>query len=342
MKNMMQTILRGYHWPQSELEKTPCEGVFYIALNLSSECNLRCMYCFAGLENLKRSNDEMDLVEKLQVIHEAKECGARVLVIPGRGEPFLDPDFWKVIEEANHLGLWVVVYTNGLFLDQEKILRLKGYDISIYLKVDSFRKNVYEKLVGKTNSFERLEKNLDILVRIFHEPIEENGVIVSRLGINSVISTLSFASIPRLYHWCIEKRIFYTCRSPVKVGEAELTWECLVENDVENLRFIGQKYATRTFTSATEAGQCGIYRFGITVDNNGKVFVCPDAHEGFEPIGNIRKTSLQELVKRRNEIYPLNSSPGYCFAKSNRNQEEIKRLTIKENLSEECCASSST
>ena len=116
-----------------------------------------------------------------------------------------------------------------------------------------------------------------------------------------------------------------------------MTWESLVNNNVEELRSIGQKYATRNFTSATEAGQCGIYRFGITVDNNGKVFVCPDAHEGFESIGNVRENSLQELIMLRNKIHPLNPSPGYCFVKVRRNQEEMKKVSLNHKLSKSYC-----
>ncbi|HHT9112622.1 MAG: radical SAM protein [Planctomycetes bacterium] len=315
-------VLRGYHWPQSVLDATPPNGVFYLALNMTSACNYRCPYCFVGLANLKLSPDELSFNEKVRLIRQASDCEAKVLVMPGRGEPLGDSDFWKILEEANHLGLWVVVYTNGYFLNREKILRLKQADVSVYLKIDSFDRKVYEKMVGKKGVFARLRSNLDLLVEHFHKPIIENGRIISRLGINSVVSVQSAPSIPEIDAWCAERQIFYTCRSPVKVGEAELTWEYLVENRVENLRDIGRKYAERNFTSATELGQCGIYRFGITVENNGEVYVCPDAREGFQRIGNIREYSLQNLIRRKKERYPLNSSSGYCFVKSHKNLEE--------------------
>ena len=101
-----------------------------------------------------------------------------------------------------------------------------------------------------------------------------------------------------------------------------MTWDYLVKNKVKELRAIGQKYADRNFTSATELGQCGIYRFGVTIENNGEIYVCPDAREGFGQIGNIRDDSLSDLIRRRNNLYPPNSSPGYCFVKSYRNPEE--------------------
>lgn len=317
-----QVVLKGYHWPQSALEESPPDGVFYLALNMTSACNYRCHYCFVGLTNLKPSSDELTLEQKKRLLSEAASCGAKVLSMPGRGEPLWDPHFWAILEEANRLGLYVVVYTNGFFLDRDKILRLKQAGVSLYLKVDSFDRKVYEGMVGKKGVYGRVRSNLDLLVEHFHEPVMENGRIISRLGINSVVSVQSSPSISEIDAWCAERRIFYTCRSPVKVGEAELTWDYLVDNQAEELRAIGHRYAERNFTSATEAGQCGIYRFGITVENNGEIYVCPDARTGFGRIGNVKEMSLQELILKRVKLYPLNSSSGYCFVKARLNPEE--------------------
>lgn len=324
----LSITLRGYHWPQAVLEATPSDGIYYLALNMTSACNYRCPYCFVGLANLKPSPGELQVDEKIRLIRQAADCGAKVVVIPGRGEPLADPDFWTILEHANQLGLWVVVYTNGYFLSREKILRLKQAGISLYLKVDSFDQKIYEAMVGKKGVFTDVWSNLDLLVEHFHEPVVENGRIVSRLGINSVVTVQSAPSISEIDTWCAERQIFYTCRSPVKVGEAELTWDYLVENQAEKLRAIGRKYAERNFTSATEAGQCGIYRFGITVENNGDIYVCPDARSGFGRIGNVKETPLQELVLKRTRLYPINSSSGYCFVKAYLNPEEKESALV--------------
>lgn len=319
----------GYHWPQATLEATPHDGIFYLALNMTSACNYRCPYCFIGLANLKVGTDEMKAAEKIRLLEQAKNCGAKVVTMPGRGEPLRDPDFWAILDAANNLGLWVVVYTNGYFLDVEKIRRLKEAGISLYVKVDSFDEDVYESMVGRKGVFQTVRQNLDWLVEHFHEPIEENGRLLSRFGINSVVTMQSMESIPALDQWCEERRIFYTCRSPVKVGEAELTWEHLVGSRVLQLREIGQKYAARNFTSATEEGQCGIYRFGITIENNGDIYVCPDARTGFGRIGTVRERPLRELIRLRAERYPLVSTPGYCFVKAHRNPEEQRPATAR-------------
>jgi len=169
--------IRGYHWPQAILETTPSEGVYYLALNMTSTCNYRCLYCFVEHANLKPSSDDLTLEHKKRLIAEAANCGAKVLSVPGLGEPLGDPHFWTILEEANRLGLYVVVYTNGYFLDREKILRLKQASISLYLKMDSFDRAIYESMVGKKGVYDRVRNNLDLLVEHFHEPVIENGYL---------------------------------------------------------------------------------------------------------------------------------------------------------------------
>jgi MoaA/NifB/PqqE/SkfB family radical SAM enzyme len=324
-----QLALQGYHWTQAELETTQPDGIFYLAMNMTSLCNYRCPYCFVGLQYLKTGKDEMTLDQKRRVIREGAECGARVLAMPGRGEPLSDPHFWDILATANYCDLYVVVYTNGYLLDEEKIKRLRDMKVSLYVKVDSLRKDVYETLVGKKGVFERVRKNLDLIVEHFHQPVPDMRPRLSRFGVNSVVTVQSAGSIVELDRWCEERSVFYTCRSPVKVGEAARTWEFLVGEHAHDLKAVGQRYADRNFTSATPKGQCGIYHYGITVENNGEIYMCPDARidAGFGRIGSVKDTPLRELIARRAALHPINSDAGFCYVKSALNPEE-RRATL--------------
>ena len=319
---MKEIILKGYHWPQLEFEKLNSNQIFYMALNYTSKCNYRCPYCFVGHDDLNSDIDELTLEEKKRIIKEGKLNGAKVLVIPGRGEPFMDKDFWDLLDYADLLNLWTVVYTNGHFLNRENIDKLTKSKISLYIKVDSFDENIYDELVGKTGAFAKFKENFDYLLSNFHKPEYSNGKVISRLGMNSVVTKQSVDSIEDIYRFCKKNDIYYTCRSPVKVGQANKTWDYLVGDEVEKLKSTGEKFSTRSFTSATPLGQCGIYKYGLTIENIGDIYVCPDAREGFEPIGNIKSMSMSDLIQIRNRKFPLNSDSNFCFVKSFRNIEE--------------------
>ena len=320
---MNNIIIKGYHYNQEIYDKYSRDEMFYLALNFTSACNYKCPYCFVGHHDLNKVEFDLSLKKVKTLLDEAKDLGAKTLVVPGRGEPFLDKNFWDILEYTTMLGYWVVIYTNGYFLDSEAIKRIEQLPVSLFLKADSFNPSIYEEMVGFKNSYSRFRQNLEMLITDFHNPENIDGRIVSRLGINSVVTKQSADSIKELYDFCRKYLIYYTCRSPVKTGQADKTWDYLAGTDVEKLRSIGEKFASRNFTSATPKGQCGIYLFGLTIENNGDIYVCPDARENFKPIGNVNKNSLSELLAIRNKRYPSNSECGYCFVKSLRNPEVL-------------------
>jgi len=325
---MCNVIIKGYHHNQEVYERYTENEIFYLALNFTSSCHYGCLYCFVGLYDLNtKTRYDLSLDKRKMLLDEAKNLGAKTLVIPGRGEPFLDENFWSTIEYAAKLGYWIVITTNGFHLNNEKIHRIRQLPISLYLKADSLDPSVYEKMVGIKDSYPVFRRNLENLLNDFHRPEGVGNKIISRLGINSVVTKQTIDSIEDVYNFCREHFIFYTCRSPVKTGGSVGTWEYLVGSDVEKLQVIGNKYSSRPFTSATPKGQCGIYRFGVTVENNGDIYVCPDARENFQPIGNVNHNSLSELIRIRNQKYPLNSESGYCFVKLHRNPEMLHEIS---------------
>lgn len=85
-----------------------------------------------------------------------------------------------------------------------------------------------------------MRKNLNLLIKHFHQPEVDGSRLLSRLGINCVVTLQSAGSIPELDRWCEERDVFYTCRSPVKVGEAAETWNFLVADKVLDLKAVGQ------------------------------------------------------------------------------------------------------
>ena len=148
-RHMQNIVIKGYHYDQEVYDKYTENEIFYLALNFTSNCNYKCPYCFVGQHDLNTKADSDLTLEKIKaLLVEARASGAKVLVVPGRGEPFLDKNFWSVVEYATSLEYWIVVYTNGSRLDVEKIQQIKQLPISLYLKVDSFDKAIYEKMVG--------------------------------------------------------------------------------------------------------------------------------------------------------------------------------------------------
>lgn len=321
---MSKITIKGYHYSQEIYDGYSNDEIFYLALNFTTRCNYRCSYCFVESDDLNKTESELCMETVKTLLDEARKLGAKTFVVPGRGEPLLDKNFWNILEYATKLGYWIVIYTNGYHLSDEKIKQLKHLPVSLFLKAESLTPAIYDEMVGVKNAYPIFRKNLDALLADFHEPESIDGKIISRLGMNSVVAKKTADSIEELYNFCKKHHIYYTCRIPTKIGRADKMWESLIGSDAEKLQSIGRKFASRDFSSATPKGQCGIYRFGLTVENNGDVYVCPNARDkNFVSIGNVTKNSLSELLAIRNRIYPLNSGAGFCFVRSHRNPEVL-------------------
>ena len=89
----MRLSLFGFHYLQMELDAIDVQKeILYISLNLSAACNYRCRYCFVG--DSRTPVDRLMSMEILQRTRtDAHAMGARVLVIPGEGEPLLEPRY---------------------------------------------------------------------------------------------------------------------------------------------------------------------------------------------------------------------------------------------------------
>jgi MoaA/NifB/PqqE/SkfB family radical SAM enzyme len=312
-------VLEGYHHRQELLDATPDDGLFYLSLNLTSHCNYRCPYCFVGHANLRRGPDELALADKLRIVAEASSLGARVIVMPGRGEPTADRDFLAIVEHAQRLELHVVVDSNIQLLDEARIERLAALPVSIFVKADALEEAAYERSTGSKGTYRRFRDNVDLLLDRFPGPRPiDGGRYLVRLGFNAVITSLTRDAVAEVRDFCSANDIYFTCRSPVRIGEAHVNWDWLAGSETMRLRALGQSLSTNDFTSTTEAGHCGIYRFGITVENNGDVYVCPQSRVAQ---GNLKEQSLAELLRLRLERGLLNKEAGYCFAKDQYNPE---------------------
>ena len=71
-------------------------------IEFNQSCNFRCIYCYAA-DNPNRCN-ELSTEEFIDVISQAKELGARKIMILG-GEPMLYPHLMEMIQFIRSLGM---------------------------------------------------------------------------------------------------------------------------------------------------------------------------------------------------------------------------------------------
>jgi MoaA/NifB/PqqE/SkfB family radical SAM enzyme len=106
-------------------------------------CNLKCPMCPSGNGTLKRVKGYMDFALFKKVIDEIKDYSV-MLVLWNQGEPFLHPEFLKMVEYANAQKLYTLVSTNANQMpDAEKIVK-SGMD-SLIVSLDGASQETYNQ-----------------------------------------------------------------------------------------------------------------------------------------------------------------------------------------------------
>jgi len=104
-----------------------------ISWNLTKKCNLHCPHCY--LEAGRAAERELTTEECLALLDDMRALGTEMLILTG-GEPLLRRDIYRIAQKASHLGMWVVMGTNGVLVTDRVAAKMvecgvKGVGISI-------------------------------------------------------------------------------------------------------------------------------------------------------------------------------------------------------------------
>lgn len=136
----------------------------FMWLELTSKCNLRCLYCYVkGEVNNNLSNSELDTNFWKKIIKEGSYLNCRKIQFIG-GEPFLRKDLFSLADYAKESGYeFIEIFTNGTLLSREKIKTIKQLGLNVAISIYSYCQETHESITRVKNSFKNVLKNLEIL-----------------------------------------------------------------------------------------------------------------------------------------------------------------------------------
>lgn len=169
---------------------------------VSWQCNSRCLHCKFGLSPNESSGppDELPLSRIKEVISEARSFGAAHIAFAG-GEPFVNPDFLKIVEHCKKEGFVVGVSTNGFRLADSNFAREvleRGVD-RLDLSLDA-PDELHDELRGVPGAFNLVDGALDNLLTL--KPHYNCYV-----GINTVVSGFNFRRLEEIFKYARRKGI---------------------------------------------------------------------------------------------------------------------------------------
>ncbi|MCP4176368.1 MAG: radical SAM protein [bacterium] len=263
-----------------------------LELELSLKCNFRCPYCYVpDKEALK---DELTFKEVCDIISQAKELGARKIIILG-GEPTLHPQFFKVIEFINHNGMKAEIFTNGSKITQNFANKLYLNGVRTVIKLNSFKPEIMKLLTGRSDSHNLALQALKNLKEAGYP--DKNHF----LAVSTVICKQNLEEITKLWTWLRNQNIEPYFEIITPQGNAkENQWLEVTPKQTEKIfREIAEidkiKFNKKWKIQPPLVGaNCLRLLYSCLIDNKGFVKPCVGISES---AGNIRSKSLADIIK---------------------------------------------
>lgn len=302
---------------------------YIIEIHPSRICNNNCEYCFHHNKLINNTKKViLGLNDYKKLFHEMKELRIHNLSISGGGEPAMNKQLPKIIEEARKNKLSVRLVTNGSIVDSELYKRLNLID-EIRISLDAIKGSTYSKIRNVPEKiFDVAMNNLKKIVSL-----RDSKKLNIKIGVSYMLNETN----------CHEVLEF--CSAMLEVGVDSI----IIKNDVYKNFKISDDVIEEISSEMKElksdkiefrksknwrAGRLKCYMpyFKIAIDTCGIVHSCclaaqPGSKEGFA-LGDITHNSLAEIWKMSSERRLLARTHGVNCGFCNYTDFNINNLFI--------------
>ena len=169
------------HLLQFSADKRPV-----VVWNVTKQCNLRCLHCYAQATAGAAPN-ELGPEEGLALLRDLKDFGVPVVLFSG-GEPLMRPDLWQLIEQTVAAGLRAVLSTNGTLISREVARRLKDLGLSyVGISLDG-TEATHDRFRGQPGALAAA------MAGVRH--CQEQGL---KVGLRFTVSRLNYREVPAIF-----------------------------------------------------------------------------------------------------------------------------------------------
>ena len=286
-------------------------GLLSMELEFTRKCNLRCIYCYA--DSGEPSTDELTLEELRSVILQAKELGARKIILLGGGEPLVYKELPEVIRYIHSLGLQQYLFTNGTLITGDYARFLREHEVSVIIKNNSRIPHVQDMLAGVPGSSAAIRRGLAFLQEAGYPSADV------MLGIQTVICRQNLEELPDMWRWARRHGVAPYFEIITQQGRAKDHEELAVpvpalKTLFEKLAAIDEEEFDVAWSSrpTIAAFSCKRHLYSCLVNSRGFVQPCTGVDM---PVGNVREQSLSgildasEIIRDLRNIYQKIEGP---------------------------------
>jgi len=246
----------------------------FVAIQLTSSCNLSCSFCFRRLKLLEASLPQMK-----QVVKKLSEYKVETLVLSG-GEPLLVKNIKEILKFSHQLGIKNVLQTNSILL-KKKFSSLAPYINWISTSLDGYNEET-NALMRSREQFNAVLEMLPVIKK--HKIKIKLGTVVSRKNYKNIknIGKLikNYVTVWKLYQ-------FYP-RVGTYASENEdqfiISEEVFLKTSREIKKFFPDMCISLHLIKEFNKSPC------LLIDPNGDVFITKDNKDQLKINKNFNKT----------------------------------------------------
>jgi MoaA/NifB/PqqE/SkfB family radical SAM enzyme len=269
-----------------------------IRLEKSYLCNFQCTHCSAEyymdrhMERVLHVKDErrkIDLDDIRELSRQADEAGLARFVITG-GEPLVMKDLDDVVAAIDPEKHYVILDTNGWFLDLDKAKHLKEIGVEkVQLSLDSFIEEEHDEFRKKKGSYKRVFRAIDAALDA------GLNLILSTVLVKGRAKTKEFLD---MCNYCDERGVGLYVSYAKPTGSCTEHPEFVIDKeDADIVRQLEKEHKVFTHMTPSYGSHkgCITVKGIITVTSSGEITPCP--YIDFS-IGNIFEMGLKEILDR--------------------------------------------
>ena len=263
---------------------------FSMAIEPTTSCNLRCPECPSGLRSFSRPTGMLE-EERFKGIIDEVHDRLLYLTFYFQGEPYLNPNFFKLIKYASKKNIYTATSTNAHYLNEENAIKTikSGLD-RLIISIDGTTQDVYEQYrIGGS-----LEKVLEGTANIIEARKKQNSktphIIFQFLVVKPNEHQIS--DVKKLAkEYGVDEVKFKTAQ----VYEFE-NGNPLIPDIDKYSRYAQQKDGTYKLKNTLE-NQCWKMWHSCVVTWDGKVVPCCFDKDASHPMGDLNTRSFESIWK---------------------------------------------
>lgn len=189
----------------------------FLYLELTAKCTkCNCLYCDSPTHDVIQ--DELSIDEIKFIINKFADKGLRWLFICGLGEPSEDEKLMSLLSYLKERNINVSLFTNSLGFSENDIHFLKKYNAHLILKLDTFQKDIFDRLLGS--------KGIAVKIYSFLESLLSQGFVKfgsnndTNLALSIVPTALNIDFIPEVIQYCVNHSIYPAIGEMEPLGSA--------------------------------------------------------------------------------------------------------------------------